>query len=93
MSLRQFYPKRNSRQGLSTWKLFALYGILLVAIALQISYPLTDGETLRIITIATVYWAAGAMLFHALLAYGLTYALTFFLVTFNYSLIIGTNRQ
>ncbi|MTA56087.1 MAG: carotenoid biosynthesis protein, partial [Actinobacteria bacterium] len=88
MSLRQFYPKRNSRKGLSTWKLFVVYGILLVAIALQISYPLTDGETLRIITIATVYWAAGAMLFHALLAYGLTYTLIFFLVTFSYSLII-----
>ena len=54
MSLRQFYPKRNIRKGLSTWKLFTLYGILIVAIGLQISYPLTDGETLRIITIGTV---------------------------------------
>jgi hypothetical protein len=44
---------------------------------LQISYPLADGEALRLITIATVYWAAAAMFLHAFLAYGPTYALTF----------------
>ena len=55
MSLRQFYPKRNSRKVVSTQKLFALYAVTIIAILLQISYPLIDGETLRVVTIATVY--------------------------------------
>ena len=88
MSLRQFYPKRNYRKGLSTWQLFALYSISTVVVALQISYPLADGEPLRLITIATVYWAAGAMLLHAVFAYGISYTSIFFLITFSYALII-----
>ena len=88
MSLRQFYPKRNSRRAVSTQKLFALYAVTVIAILLQVSYPLIDGETLRVVTIATVYWAAGAMLLHAWIAYGLTYAITFLSTTFFYALII-----
>ena len=55
---------------------------------LQVSYPLIDGETLRVVTIATVYWAAGAMCLHAWIAYGTTYALTFLSSTFLYALLI-----
>jgi len=88
MSLRQFYPKRNNRKGLGTWQLFALYSITAIAIGLQISYPLVDGEVLRLVTIATIYWAAGAMLLHALFAYGISYTLIFLLITFTYSLVI-----
>jgi putative membrane protein len=36
----------------------------------------------------TVYWAAGAMLLHAWIAYGFTYAITFLSSTFFYALII-----
>ena len=43
---------------------------LVVAIGLQISYPLIEGESLRLVTIATVYWAAAAMILHAILACG-----------------------
>ena len=74
MSLRQFYPKKNSRQQVSTWKLITVYATLLVAIGLQISYPLIDGEALRVVTIATVYWGATAMFLHAIIAYGILYA-------------------
>jgi len=88
MSLRQFYPKRNSRRPVSTWKLLALYSTLVVAIGLQISYPLIDGENLRVVTIATVYWAAAAMIIHALLSYGITYASIFVSITFTCALII-----
>ena len=88
MSLRQFYPKRSNRKGLSSWKLFLLYSVLIIAIGLQISYPLINGEALRVVTIATVYWAAGAMLLHALFAYGSLYAFTLLFVTFPYALLI-----
>ena len=47
-----------------------LVAVLTIAIGLQIVYPLVNGEALRLLTIAVVYWGAGAMLLHALLAYG-----------------------
>jgi len=74
MSLRQFYPRKNVRRQVAGWKLFILYATLVVAIGLQISYPLIEGEPLRVVTIATVYWAAAAMFLHAMLAYGVVYA-------------------
>ena len=88
MSLRQFYPKRNSRHQVSSWKMATLYITTVIAILLQISYPLIDGEPLRVVTIATVYWAAAAMSIHALLAYGVKYASIFISTTFTYALII-----
>jgi uncharacterized membrane protein len=88
MSLRQFYPKRNSRHQVSSWKIAILYLATAIAIVLQISYPLIDGEALRIVTIATVYWAATAMCIHALLAYGIKYTLIFIATTFTYALIV-----
>jgi len=80
MSLRQFYPRKNLRRQVASWKLFILYATLLVAIGLQISYPLINGEPLRVVTIATVYWAAAAMFFHASIAYGFVYSLQFLLL-------------
>jgi len=65
-----------------------LVSVLAIAILLQITYPLIDGEALRLVTIATIYWGAGAMLLHALLAYGARYALTYLVFTFLYALII-----
>ncbi|MBM3655963.1 MAG: carotenoid biosynthesis protein [Actinobacteria bacterium] len=88
MSIPNSRPKRDSRRTISAWKNFVLLAVLSVAIALQLSYPLIEGERLRLVTIATVYWAAGAMLLHALFAYGLTYALRFLFITFTYALII-----
>jgi len=61
---------------------------LLVAIGLQISYPLIDGEPLRVVTIATVYWAAAAMFIHASLAYGFVYSIQFLFITFSYALVV-----
>ena len=88
MSLRQFYPRKNLRRQVASWKLFVLYATLLVAIGLQISYPLIDGEPLRVVTIATVYWAAAAMFIHASLAYGFVYSLQFLFITFTYALVV-----
>ena len=65
-----------------------MYATLVVAIGLQISYPLIEGESLRLVTIATVYWAAAAMFLHAILAYGVIYALQFLFITFTYALLV-----
>lgn len=88
MSLRQFYPRKNMRRQVAGWKLFILYATLIVAIGLQISYPLIKDEPLRLVTIATVYWAAAAMFLHAMLAYGVVYAFQFLSITFTYALVI-----
>jgi len=88
MSIRNYRPKPDSRRTITPWRNFTLVAVLTVALALQLSYPLIDGERLRLVTIATVYWAAGAMLLHALFAYGLTYAIIFLLITFTYSLLV-----
>lgn len=55
---------------------------------LQLIYPLVDGEFLRLLTINVVYWGAGAMLLHALLAYGTRYAITYLFFTFFFALTI-----
>ena len=56
--------------------------VMAIAISLQIAYPLLDGEALRVVTIAVVYWGAGAMVLHAALAYGTRYAFTYISFTF-----------
>ena len=88
MSIRNYRPRRDSRRRITPWRSFMLVAVLTVALALQLSYPLIEGERLRLVTIATVYWAAGAMLLHALFAYGFTYAIRFLLITFIYSLLV-----
>jgi len=68
MSIRHYSPRRNRRRGISSRAQLLLNLTLGVAILLQVSYPLLSGESLRVVTIATVYWGAGAMALHALLA-------------------------
>ena len=86
MSIRHYSPRRNRRSGISLRSKTLLGIILGIAIGLQIIYPLIDGELLRVVTIATVYWAAGAMALHALLAYGARYAFTYLFVTIIFAL-------
>ncbi|MFM7359515.1 MAG: carotenoid biosynthesis protein [Actinomycetota bacterium] len=88
MSIRNFRPRRDSRRRITPFQNFLLIAVLTVAIGLQISYPLLEGEPLRLVTISTVYWGAGAMLLHALFAYRLTYALRFLAITFFYALLV-----
>jgi putative membrane protein len=49
----------------------ATLGLLIL---LQMAYPLTNGELLRVITIATVLVGATSMVLHAYLSYGFKYA-------------------
>lgn len=69
-------------------ELILLWGTLAVAIGLQISYPLLDGEALRLITIGTVYAAALATLVNAYLSHGQTYLVRYFFITFTFGLVI-----
>ena len=88
MSIRNYRPRRDARRTISPSKNFILIAVLTVALGLQIAYPLVDGEVLRLVTIATVYWAAGAILLHALFAYGWNYALRFLFITFFFALLV-----
>ncbi len=88
MSIRHYSPRRNRRSGISLRSKTLLGIVLGIAIALQIIYPLIDGELLRVVTIATVYWAAGAMALHALLAYGARYVFTYLFITIVFALIV-----
>lgn len=88
MSIRHYTPRRNRRRGISMRAMTFLYGVLGIAILLQVAYPLLDGEPLRLVTISTVYWAAGAMATHALLTYGAKYAFTYLLATLTFAFVI-----
>ena len=88
MSIRHYNPRRRRHGELSPRVNGLLNAVVGIAILLQILYPLVDGEILRLLTINVVYWGAGAMLFHALLAYGTRYAITYFLFTFIFALTI-----
>lgn len=54
--------------------------VLGLLILLQMSYPLTDGELLRWITIATVLVGATSMVLHAYLSYGFKYASRYLII-------------
>jgi uncharacterized membrane protein len=88
MSIRQFVPRKNTRRDFSFQQTLPLYLVFLVALILQISYPLLEGEALRLVTLAVVYWGAGAMVLHAFYSYGIKFALWFLVITFTYSLIV-----
>ncbi len=81
MSIRQYNSRRNRRSGISHRAQVFLQTVLVISIALQISYPLTNGETLRLITIATVYFSALAMVLHAYYSFGSKYVGLYFPIT------------
>jgi len=88
MSIRHYSPRRNRRRGISSRSQFALNLTLGIAILLQISYPLLSGEALQVVTISTVYWGAGAMALHALLAFGARYAFTYLGIALSFGFLI-----
>lgn len=88
MSIRHYNPRRSRRRGISNRAQNFLNLILAIAIGLQIAYPLFNGEVLRLITLATVYFGAATMVLHAYYSYGWRYAITYLLVTFIFALAI-----
>ena len=88
MSIRHYNPRRNRRGGISSRAKSFLSLLLALTILLQISYPLVNGEVLRLVTIATVYFGAAAMSLHSLFAYGVRYASTYMALTLVFALSI-----
>ena len=86
--MRQYSPRRHKRRGISPRSQLFLTLLLIGSIALQISYPLIHGESLRLVTLATVYFAASLMVVHAYLSYGWRYSISYLLITFAYGLAI-----
>ena len=88
MSIRNYTPRRRERRGPSRLDNILLWTSLAAAVGFQISYPLLEGEALRLITIGTVYAAAAATLINAYLSHGSTYLIRYFLITFIFGLTI-----
>ena len=81
MSIRHYNPRRRRRGGISPKARNVLFFFLGLTIALQISYPLIDGEALRLVTIATIYAGALAMVIHGHLSYGPKYSTRYLPIT------------
>jgi putative membrane protein len=64
MSIRHYNPRRRRRGGISPKARNFLGALVLFFIFLQISYPLIEGETLRIVTITTVLVGALVAVVH-----------------------------
>ncbi|CAB4530028.1 unannotated protein [freshwater metagenome] len=90
MSIRHYNPRRRRRGGISSKARNFLFALVGLTIALQISYPLIGGDALRLVTIATVYAAACAMVVHGHLSYGAKYSSRYLPVTFLFGLGIET---
>lgn len=80
MSVRH-YNYRRRRQGISQRARLTLGAALGGTILLQMMYPLVSGTTLQVITIATIYIGAIAMVLHAYLSFGRKYASRYLLFT------------
>lgn len=93
MSIRHYRPRARNRREFSGARAFILLSLLFATILLEISYPLVHGNSLRVITLATVALGAFTMVLHSYFAFGARFALSFFFLTFSYALsveIIGT---
>jgi putative membrane protein len=86
MSIRHYNPRRRRRSGISPKARNFLGTLVALVIFLQISYPLIQGETLRIVTIATVLVAALAMVVHGHLSYGFKYSSRYLPITYAFGL-------
>ena len=86
MSIRHYNPRRKRRSGITPKARNFLYASVLLVILLQISYPLIDGEALRIVTIATIYAGAFAMVLHGHLSYGIKYSSRYLPLAFLFGL-------
>jgi lycopene beta-cyclase len=88
MSIRHYNPRRRRRSGISPQARNVLVGLIALTIGLQISYPLIDGDALRMVTIATVVAGALAMVAHGHLSYGISYSSRYLPIAFLFGLVI-----
>jgi putative membrane protein len=90
MSIRHYNPRRKRRGGISPTSRNLLFLLVGLTIALQIAYPLIDGDVLRIVTLATIYFGAFAMVLHGHLSYGAKYSSRYLPAAFLFGLGIET---
>lgn len=81
MSIRVYHPSGSNQRRSRVWLTRLAWATTLAVIGAQIAYPLTEGERLRQLTIATVLTAAIAVTLQAWSTLGLRYAATYFAVT------------
>lgn len=86
MSLRHYNSRGNRRKGISFRSQLFLNSLLAISIGLQILYPLLNGEALRLLTLACVYFAASTMVVHSYFAFGLNFAISYLFITFIFAL-------
>jgi putative membrane protein len=86
MSIRHYNPRRRRRGGISPKARNFLGALVLFFIFLQISYPLIEGETLRIVTITTVLVGALVAVVHGHLSYGFKYSSRYLPIAFAFGL-------
>ena len=86
MSIRHYNPRRRRRGGISPKARNFLGALVALIILLQISYPLIEGDALRIVTIATVFVAAIAMVVHGHLSYGFKYSSRYLPIAYAFGL-------
>ncbi|MFM1909528.1 MAG: hypothetical protein RLZZ545_226 [Actinomycetota bacterium] len=86
MSIRHYNPRRRRRSGISPKARNLLATFVGATILLQISYPLIDGEPLRLVTIATVVVCALAMVLHGHFSYGFKYSSRYLPITYAFGL-------
>jgi putative membrane protein len=90
MSIRHYNPRRKRRGGISPTSRNLLILLVGLTIALQIAYPLINGDVLRIVTLATIYFGAFAMVLHGHLSYGAKYSSRYLPAAFLFGLGIET---
>ncbi len=86
MSIRHYNPRRRRRGGISPKARNFLGALVLFFIFLQISYPLIEDETLRIVTITTVLVGALVAVVHGHLSYGFKYSSRYLPIAFAFGL-------
>ena len=70
MSIRHYKPRARNRRAFSGARAIILPSLLVLTILLEVSYPLTHGNSLRVLTLATVALGAFMMVLHAYFAFG-----------------------
>ena len=96
MSIRQYRPRTRSKRLLSGKRALLLNALFISTILLMITYPLVHGDSMRLITIATVVCGSLTMVVHSNFAFGTRFALTLFALTTLFALgveIIGTKTS
>jgi putative membrane protein len=93
MSIRQYRPKKNYRHGTSLSQKILLNLSFLSILALQISYPLVHGTTLRWVTIATVIAGGLFAIIDSAINFGITFTYLLLACTLIFSFVVEAIGQ